>query len=166
MASNHIQKPGNTSTNVTHILTPFNGMHSGFSPDGTPQTYFASVSRMNGITDFVSQSNSSTPHYKFGFIGMVYDYSPAPGFIKTDFSLPQTQEVTIYLTATTNVENSTFIFNLNGTVQTKTMAKGDNQVICVTFRGSETGSYDLVITPKYNMDTTTFLLTEIKIETN
>lgn len=53
---------------MKHILTPFNGMHSGFNDDGTPNsTLTAQIATLKRVLDFAPQNNATTPQLKFGF---------------------------------------------------------------------------------------------------
>jgi hypothetical protein len=160
-----LKKPGGHKVDkVTHVLNPFNGMHSGFKPNGIPEIYSAQVTTIKSIVDFTPQNNASKPAYKFGYIQMLYDQTVNNNIIQVVFNLPPNENFNIELSVETNVENSTFNFTVDGTTQTKTANKGIS-TIPVTFKGNTTGQYLLLINPEYKMDFTTFLLTEIKITT-
>ena len=149
---------------VVHKLTPFNGMHSGFNPDGTQKTYSAQIATMKGIRDFASQNNATNPPYTFGFYQMLYDQAANDNPIQVSFSLPPNKNFKVLLSVETNVPGSTFTFAVDtiSNSKTKTALLGKN-VLSAIFNGTPSGSYLLIINPEYQMDLTTFLLTEIRI---
>jgi hypothetical protein len=138
-------------------------MHSGFRDDGSPKTYTAQVSTIKRIVDFTPQNNASNPPYLFGYIQMLYDQVAFENLIQVKFSLPPNQNFTVKLSITTNVQNSTFNFTIDGTNQTKIATNNGINILKAVFNGNSTGQYNLIINPNYQMDFTTFLLTEIKI---
>jgi hypothetical protein len=155
----------NATTEVIHILNAFNGMQAGFNADGSPNRYVAQVTKLTSISLFTPQDNASTPKYNFGYVQMFYNKSEKENPIQLTFSLPPNQDFIVTLTITTNVENSTFDFELVGdSCKTKIAEINGPNILPVRFKGSGTGNYGLIINPmKKPIDSATFLLTEIKI---
>ena len=151
---------------VVHNLTPFNGMHAGFNPDGTQNTYSAQVATMKRIGEFTSANGASMPPYRFGYFQLFYVQHDDDKLIQIGFSLPPSQAFTVTLTVTTYVAGSTFAFTLDAFTQTVPAKEGINVPVCAPFSGNASGQYALVINPLYHKDATVFLLTEIRIETH
>jgi|GEM_PF-6897036 len=148
---------------VTHILTPFNGMHSGFSAIGKPGKYSAQIASFKRLVDFAPQDGASNPPYPFGFYESLYEQSPSDNNIQIGFSLPFGRTFTIELSVTTNVDSSYFGFQLDGQNPKRLYAKKGAHILKATFPGSATGDYHLILHPQYHQDGTTFLLTQLKI---
>jgi hypothetical protein len=148
---------------IKHLMTPFNGMHAGFTQNGKPGKYVAQVTKMENVVDFSPQEGSTNPPLKFGFYQMTYSHSQGGNPIRLVFSLPPNKNFKITTTVRPSVDKSTFSFELLGQpVQIKT-AKKDFDTLVTEFKGNATGSYDFYITPIHT-DASTFLLTEILIE--
>ena len=151
---------------MKHLLTPFNGMHSGFNEDGTPASYTAQISTLKRIIDFTPQDNSARTPVKFGSYQLLYNQAPTENPIQLVFSLSPLKAFTVTMLVTTNVTNSKFTFTIDGIDHLKTADINGANVLNVSFKGNPTGVYRLTINPDYKMDATTFLLTEIRIEEN
>ena len=149
---------------MKHILTPFNGMHSGFNEDGSPKAFIAQLVALKRIIDFTPQDNASSPPFKFGYYQMTYNQHPNDELIQLKFTFPPNKNFTITFCVVTNVINSTFTFSIDGINQMQTAVNNGLNVLQASFNGKPTGIYDIVINPNYKMDFTTFLLTEIRIE--
>jgi hypothetical protein len=147
-----------------HVLNPFNGMHCGLNPDGTTNKYSAQAVTIKKIADFSSQNLSSKPAYPYGYIEMYYNQPDPMKLIQVYFSLPPNQNFNVVLSVEINVENSIFNFIIDEITQTKTAKIGSN-LLLVTFNGNSEGQYTLLINPEYKMDCSTFVLSEIKIQT-
>jgi hypothetical protein len=147
-----------------HVLNPFNGMHCGLNPDGTTNKYIAQVATIQKIVNFTPQDLSFKPGYPSGYIQMLYNQPVTQNLIQVEFSLPPNRDFNVVLSINTNVENSTFNFTIDGITQTKTAKMGSNP-LPVTFKGNSVGQYSLIINPEYKLDSTTFVLSEIKIQT-
>ena len=149
--------------NVTHTLTPFNGMKSGFNPDGSTSGYYAQVTTLKGIVDFSTQNNADSPPLPFGYMQMVYYKSTVKDRIQIQFTSPNNIDSKVILIVKTNVSDSIFNFKINGVLQSIVADKIGINTLDVPFVSSANGVNSLIIDPEYGTDATTFLLLEIRI---
>jgi hypothetical protein len=162
ISSSGFSQKKQTTQLVKHILTPFNGMHSGFRMNGTTTTFFALVKSMKNIDNFASQNNSSIPPYKFGYYQIIYTKDSTKNTIQLKYLLPPNKDYKVKLFVKTNVKGSKFHFN-DGQNNQSLDAKMGIDTLIATFKGKSTGVYDLNITPTYQAENT-FLLSKIQIE--